>query len=122
MDRKTILGEKLRRYRKDLNYSVEEVSARLNDMGIPINPRTIYSWERGNNQPTVDALMCLAHIYKLNSVLDAFGYSVESSDKSVFYLESIDKEELSLIKAFRAHPELKDTVFKIYDINDIDIL
>ncbi|MBQ4232126.1 MAG: helix-turn-helix transcriptional regulator, partial [Lachnospiraceae bacterium] len=88
MDRKKILCETLKKYRKNHGYSVEEVSARLNDMGISIKPRTIYSWERGINQPTVDALMCLAHIYKLNSVLDAFGYPIESSDKNISYHES----------------------------------
>ncbi len=121
MDRKTILGETLKRYRKTLNYSIEYVSERLNDMGISINPRTIYAWENSTNQPTVDALMCLAHIYKLNSVLDAFGYPVEASDKNV-YMETISKEELRLLKAFRAHPELKDTVTKIYGIDDIDVI
>ncbi len=116
MDRRTIFANRIKQYRKEFNYSVEDVCDRLNDMGIAVKPKTIYAWESGTNQPQVDALMCLAHIYKLNSVLDSFGYPVNSSDSSLF-TESVNKEELELLKAFRTHPEFKDKVFKIYDID-----
>ena len=121
MDRKKIFSDRLKQYRRELNYSVEDVAARLNDMGISITSKTIYAWESGRNQPTTDALMCLSHIYKLNSVLDAFGYPIDSSEDNL-QIETITKEEHSLIKALRAHPELKDKVFMICDINDIDII
>ena len=68
------LGDKLRRARIEAGLSVEDISKELLQRGIKASPKTIYSWENSNSQPTPDALLFMCSKYGIENPLVFFEY------------------------------------------------
>lgn len=57
-------GDRLRRLRKDRDWSRRDVEAALRDQGRdPISPSTLEKWENGIAEPTGNRLASLAQLY-----------------------------------------------------------
>lgn len=72
------LGEVLREYRSKAGLSVKEISELLIQNGFKASEKTVYSWENNNSRPNPDAFLFLCEKYKINNVLDTFGYATET--------------------------------------------
>lgn len=96
------IGESLRKYRELSGLSVNDVAEVLNQKGITISSKAIYSWETGYRQPDADILLLLCKIYKINDVFEAFGYgslnnvNQDLSDNSGLITDNLDRHLLSL--------------------------
>lgn len=110
------IASRLRYYRQFNHLSVQDVADKLASHGNPVSTKSIYSWETGQTQPSADTLMYLCELYKIDDVLETFGYQNTSEEKSI--KDTLTDEELALIIAFRKHPELKPAVLKLYDLKD----
>lgn len=76
MDSDLSLGKKLREARTSADYSVQQVSDLLKASGYEkASPKTIYSWESGNSQPSPDYFLKLCQIYGVSDILGTFGYA-----------------------------------------------
>lgn len=100
------IARALRYYRKLNNLSVDEVSDYLNAQNIPAKSKTIYGWENGNSQPNADTLMTLCRYYHIENILETFGYTVTTPQKSDA-AAILTKEERMLLNAYHAHPDMK---------------
>lgn len=103
------ISKVLKAYRKQNNYSVRDVAAKLKDNSLVVAEKTIYGWESGQTQPDADTLLVLCDIYNIDDILATFGYS----DSENFH---ITKHEQSLIMNYRKHPELQDAIDKLLDV------
>lgn len=108
------IAKVLKNYRKQNQLSVRQVAGLLQEKSIYVAEKTIYGWENGQSQPDADTLLILCDIYKIDNILGTFGYG---SDKT-FY---ITKKEMELIRQFRKHPEVHDAIFKLLDIDDLEV-
>jgi len=59
-----LVGKNLRRLRIEHGLQNKDVVARLQLDGIPITSGTYSKVERGQNNPSVDMLITLTHVYK----------------------------------------------------------
>ncbi|MCR4716590.1 MAG: helix-turn-helix domain-containing protein [Lachnospiraceae bacterium] len=116
-DRKNILSQKLRRLRKEHGMTAKELAYELSFYGHELKERTIYNWENAKTQPTVDELICLCSIFNLSPILNEFGYKVNPSKDDLRYFE-LEEIELKLIEEFRKHPEHRNSVLKLYDLDN----
>ena len=109
------LGEILRYYRKSKKYSVKEVIEILDkDYNITISPKTLYSWENNQNQPSADSLLILCKIYEITNILDSFGYTAPGAN-TPFYLS---RDEKDVIQKYRTHKYFKAAVHKLLEIDE----
>lgn len=76
----TTFGKKLRELRTNAGKTVPEVSEYLRSIGFKAATQTIYGWERGHSQPTIDTFMAMCVFYGLTEVLPIFGYKNSSSE------------------------------------------
>lgn len=109
------IGKVLRYYRQAHHYTVNDVSVMLNDKNLTAAPKTIYAWENGRTQPDADTLLILCEIYKIDNILESFGYSNEGKEE--FPLTDFER---SLLLAYRMHPEMHSAVHKLLGISDPD--
>ena len=65
-----VIGELLRKYRKSSGFSVKETIQKLNERGIEISDKTLYSWESGHRQPDADTFVTLCLVYGVTSIPD----------------------------------------------------
>lgn len=100
----------LKKYRKQNDLSVHEVSKKLKERSLNVTEKTIYGWESGQAQPNADTFMILCDIYHINDVLKEFGYT----DRASF---TITRSEQELIKKYREHPELHEAIHKLLDLD-----
>lgn len=111
------IARALRYYRKLNNLSVDEVSDYLTAQNIPTKSKTIYGWENGNSQPNADTLMTLCGYYKIENILETFGYTpMERSDGESPII--LTREERNLLDAYHAHPEMKKAVQRLLQFED----
>lgn len=90
------IGEHLKSFRISAGFSVKEVSDHLQNCGFTrVSPKTLYSWESDNSQPTPEIFLELCHFYGIQNILFAFGYS--HGNEKVEY----DSREDELIKKYR---------------------
>lgn len=68
------IAKVLKEYRKQNHYSVEDVVFKLEEQNLPFATKTIYGWESGQTQPDADTLLVLCKIYKIDNILETFGY------------------------------------------------
>lgn len=109
-------AERLRFYRQANQLSVQQVADQLAKDRKPVSVKSIYSWENGQTQPSADTLMYLCELYKINNVLEAFGYENRSEENAIE--KSLSPEEAELVLAYRKHPEYKNAVRKLYDLDE----
>ncbi|MDY5774743.1 MAG: helix-turn-helix transcriptional regulator [Lachnospiraceae bacterium] len=104
------IAKVLKEYRKLNHYSVEDVVIKLKDHNLPFAVKTVYGWESGQTQPDADTLLVLCKIYKIDNILETFGYEVSSSP---FYLS---EEERCLVERYRMNPLMQPAIKKILDM------
>jgi len=78
------IAENIKRYRKEMGFTQEELAERL---GITLG--TISKWERGSSEPDLDYIMDLAEIFRV-SVDVLIGFSMRGSDPEI-EIERIEK-------------------------------
>ena len=93
------IAKVLKEYRKQNHYSVEDVVFKLEEQNLPFATKTIYGWESGQTQPDADTLLVLCKIYKIDNILETFGYQPPSEELL------LSKEEHELIQKYRQHEE-----------------
>lgn len=95
------IGEGLKRYRRQNQMTVNEVSIELQKRyHLDVAEKTIYGWESNQAHPTSDMFLLLCELYHITNVNEAFG-----NEKLVRKGEfRINSEERSLIEHYRAQP------------------
>lgn len=88
-----ICGKKLREMRMSAGKTVQEVSEYLKSVGHKAATQTIYGWERGHSQPTIDAFLEMCIYYGVTDVLSCFGSSESQAKKSPSTAEAAPGEE-----------------------------
>ena len=106
------IGKMLRHNRKLNKLSVKEVSDLLCENHSPVATKTIYGWESGHTQPDADTLLYLCDLYKIDNILETFGY--ESTPKPP--LPQLTDFEYEVIKKYRQHPEMHEVIHKLIGI------
>ena len=112
--RNPYIARMLKYYRKKNELSVQSVANSLKERtGNDISPKTIYGWENGASQPNADVLMHLCELYEIHDILETFGY--ENNSPLKYLHDTITKDEIEMIEAYRAHPELHDAIKRLLD-------
>ncbi len=87
--------DKLREMRIKAGKTVPEVSKYLQSIGLKAATQTIYGWERGHSQPTIDTFIEMCRFYGVSDVFSYFGDVSEISDViSISEREHIKKYRL----------------------------
>lgn len=109
------LGNRLRSCRKNSHLSVNHVVECLaKDYNLHYSPKTIYSWENGQNQPSADTLLILCKIYGVTDILETLGY--ENTSSEVPFL--LSEEEKDLIMKYRSSKYFNKAVLKLMEIEE----
>ena len=104
------ISQVLKAYRKQNKYSVNDVVLKLEKNYLPVAPKTVYGWESGQTQPDADTLLVLCKIYKIDNILESFGY--DSPGEPLL----LSKEERSLILQYRSYAEMQPAIKKLLDV------
>ena len=107
------ISKVLKAYRKLNQYSVNDLVIKLEENHLPVAAKTVYGWESGQTQPDADTLLVLCKIYKIDNILDTFGYS---QDQETLVLS---EEERRLIQQYREHPNMQEAVKKLLEMHEI---
>lgn len=105
----------LRYYRKANHLSVAEVAKLISENVKNVTEKSIYSWENGTTKPPADTFMYLCELYRIDDVLEAFGFLDDFPEHNI--KETLTKDEIDLIIAYRQYPEFKHAVRKIYGLD-----
>lgn len=97
------LGAKLKWYRKEAHMTLQEVA---NALGVS-NGSTVSSWESGKSEPDAATILKIGRLYNITNL-----YSLIENKNDTPY----SSEEISLIYAYRAHPELHDAIKRMLEI------
>ena len=110
-DMKDKIAQNIKYFRKKRNFTQRELAEQI---GVKHN--TVAAWEKGTNAVDIDSLfkICSALNISINSMLDI--KKSESNTKSQNVPE-ISDNEISLIEAYRRHPEMHPAIHKMLDIN-----
>ena len=92
------IGSVLREKRIEAGLTVREVSANLTAKGYKASDKTIYSWENGNSQPSLEALLELCDMYDIKDILVTFGYDGYNEDGSI----QLNVKEQDIIEKYRS--------------------
>lgn len=103
----------LRYYKKLYNLSVKDVRNYLYSKDIDVAIKTIYGWESGNTQPSADTLMTLCAFYRIENILETFGYS-ENTEIDIPIM--LSEEEKVIIESYRRMPAMQNAVKKLLEI------
>ena len=106
------IGKMLKYNRKLNKLSVKEVSDLLCENHNPVAAKTIYGWESGHTQPDADTLLYLCDLYKIDNILETFGY--ESNPKPP--QPQLTEFEYEVIKKYRQHPDMHDAIHKLIEL------
>lgn len=107
------ISKALKLYRKQNHLSVADVSQLLSERNISVAQKTIYGWESGQTQPDADTLLLLCEIYKIDHILEAFGYEKKDSVPEPLHLTQFEEK---LMIAYRTHPEMHDAIHKLLNL------
>lgn len=103
------MWEKLREMRVSAGKTVPEVSRYLQSVGMKAATQTIYGWEKGHSQPTIDTFLEMCRFYGVTDVFSYFGDVPEVSD-------IISLQEREQIKKYRSlDPYGKEAVDGVLD-------
>ena len=108
------IAKVLKAYRKMNHYTVQDVVMKLENNAVPVAPKTVYGWESGQTQPDADTLLILCSIYKMDNILETFGYK-ESNDSF-----PLSEEERRLVQNYRETPVMQPAVKKLLDLDGED--
>jgi len=115
MNDKTI-GTTLRNAREKVGIKVPQVSEYLINKNHKAAIKTIYSWEKDKSMPDIDAFLDMCELYKIDDILQEFGYSDLSSDKVVDFPRS-EQEKDMLIAFHKLNDTGKETA--IHQVNSL---
>lgn len=104
------ISKALKAYRKLNHYSVSDIVVKLAENHLSVAEKTIYGWECGRTQPDADTLLILCKIYKIDNILETFGYNDTSEDLC------LSREERDLIFKYRRHPDMQPAVKKLLNV------
>lgn len=105
------ISKALKAYRKLNHYSVSDVVIRLQENHLSVAEKTIYGWECGRTQPDADTLLVLCKIYKIDNILETFGYYKAKDDLL------LSREERDLILKYRDNPDMQAAVKKLLNVD-----
>ena len=104
------MWEKLREMRVNAGKTVPEVSKYLQSIGMKAATQTIYGWEKGHSQPTIDTFLEMCRFYGVTDVFSYFGDVPEIADV-------ISLQERDHIKKYRLlDPYGKEAVDGVLDV------
>lgn len=104
------ISKVLKDYRKLNHYTVNDLVLKLEDNDLPVAAKTVYGWESGQTQPDADTLLILCKIYKIDNILETFGYNYSEDELN------LSLEERLIILKYREHKEMQLAVKKILGI------
>lgn len=107
------IGKMLKYNRKLNKLSVNEVSSLLCENHNPVATKTIYGWESGHTQPDADTLLYLCELYKIDDILETFGYGSGTSTPK----PRLTEFEYKLIEKYREHPEMHEAINRLLGID-----
>lgn len=107
------ISKVLKYYRKSNGLSVNDVSAQLKDKNIKAANKTIYGWESGQTQPDADTLRVLCEIYRINNILETFGY-IDDEHAPV----KLTLFEEQLIMRYREKTQMQKAIHKLLDLEN----
>lgn len=106
MSRKDIAAA-LKRLREGSGLTANEVGALVGKSG-----KTVNAWENNRGQPDAEMLMKLCDIYHVKDILSEFRV-----DSHQFVFE-VTNHERTVLRAYRAHPEMQAAVDRILGVED----
>lgn len=106
------IAKVLKEYRKLNHYSVEDVVLKLEEHHLPFATKTVYGWESGQTQPDADTLLVLCKIYRIDNILETFGY--QQAEEPLL----LSEEEHSLIEKYRENKDMQNAVKKLLSIDE----
>ena len=106
------IGSVLKYYRKLRNLSVNDVSLYLSENNSSASPKTIYGWENDHTEPNLHTLVLLCHLYEIDDISSAFGFTSADSGLNINPTEF----ELELIRSYREYPSLQPAINKLLDL------
>lgn len=102
-----LLGKRIRELRKKNNLTQAELGKLVN-----VTKVSICCYENGTRTPTLETLIDLSNVFKVN-VNELIGYNKYIvSEKNSSYGLAMSDEEISFIKELRKHNDLYDKVMK----------
>ena len=104
------IAKVLKAYRKRNHYTINDIVLRLESNNLPVAAKTVYGWESGQTQPDADTLLVLCKIYKIDNILEAFGYD-EPKEELL-----LTADEKKLVKKYREQSEMQPAVNKLLGI------
>lgn len=107
------IARMLKYYRKLNRYSVKDVVDIFDKHNNKVALKTIYGWESGQTQPSADNLMFLCELYKIDNILETFGYGSSSPQEESISLSEIEKE---IIIQYRKTPTMQPAILKLLNI------
>ena len=107
------ISKALKAYRKLNRYSVNDVVLRLAENHLSVAEKTIYGWDCGRTQPDADTLLILCMIYKIDNILETFGYN-DMADELL-----LSREERDLILKYRSNPDMQPAIKKLLNMNAV---
>lgn len=104
------ISKVLKAYRKLNHYTVNDVVLRLGDNNLPVAAKTVYGWESGQTQPDADTLLVLCKIYKIDNILETFGY--DDTEEELL----LSEEERQIIRKYRENTSMQPAVKKLLGV------
>lgn len=102
-----LLGKRIRELRKKNNLTQAELGKLVN-----VTKVSICCYENGTRTPTLETLIDLSNVFKVN-VNELIGYNKYIvSEKNSSYGLAMSDEEINFIKELRKHNDLYDKVMK----------
>ena len=87
------IASTLKKKRKELGMSVNELLTHLKDAGIVVSNKTVYGWESGHRQPDADTFIVLCQILGIESF--------DETEKSPSTEESAPGDQVTLEESNR---------------------
>lgn len=87
------IASTLKKKRKELGMSVNELLTHLKDAGIVVSNKTVYGWESGHRQPDADTFIVLCRILGIESF--------DETEKSPSAEESAPGDQVTLEESNR---------------------
>ncbi len=74
------IAKTLKEKRIKAGLEAKEVAEKLIELGAIKSIKSFYNWESGRTQPDADTFMYLCSLYKIDSVMETFGYEQKQID------------------------------------------
>ena len=99
----------LKKVRKQSKLSADQVAEYLREeFNIDLSYKTIYGWEEGNSNPSVECFVGMCKMYGITDIYSLF-YDVNEGSKPDLVREK-------LYNAYSKNPDMQDAVDKLLDI------